>query len=145
MNTLSQKWVKTLQGDKVRFKDAHGDLDFARRKAVETTTLEELIVKHGSARFVRLDAEGYEVCGLRGLKRPVLSFEINLRKFRPKGLECGKLLVSLSAYWKFTCTADSQRGLMVNECAAHGRFRRACAVLRETIEIFWKTSRRPAR
>ncbi len=148
LNTLSQKWVETLQGDKVRFKDTHGDLDFARRKAVETTTLEELIVKHGSPFFVKIDVEGYEICVLRGLKRPVpfLSFEINLPEFRPEGLECVRLLESLSADGRFNCTADLQRGLMLDEYADARTFSEILERCSEkTIEVFWKTSRTAAK
>jgi FkbM family methyltransferase len=143
LNTLSKKWVETLQADKMRFKHTHCDLDFARRETVETTTLEELIVTHGSPFFVKIDVEGYEICVLRGLRRPVpfLSFEINLPEFRPEGLECVKLLESLSADGKFNCAADFQRGLILDEYVDARTFSKVLEQCTEkTIEIFWKTS-----
>jgi FkbM family methyltransferase len=58
-------------------------LEFARRKAVKTTTLEELILTHDLPFFVKIDVEGYEASVIRGLQRPVpfLSFEVNLPEF----------------------------------------------------------------
>jgi FkbM family methyltransferase len=142
VNTLSQKWVETLKSDKVRFEHTHGSLDFARSKAVETTTLDELILTHGSPFFVKIDVEGYEASVLRGLKRPVpfLSFEVNLPEFRPEGLECVKLLEGLAADGKFNYSADYQRGIALGKWLDAQAFSQVLEHCTETtIEVFWKT------
>jgi FkbM family methyltransferase len=54
LNTLSRKWVDALQKDKTRFAHTQDKLDFAQRKIVETTTLEDLIAAHGVPFLSRL-------------------------------------------------------------------------------------------
>jgi len=142
LNTLSQKWVEHLRGDRTRFGGTQGSLDFARHRNVETTTLEQLIVAHGSPFFVKIDVEGYEASVLRGLKRPVqfLSFEVNLPEFRPEGLECVKLLERLAANGKFNYAADCERGLALEEWVDAQAFVSEIEHCSErAIEVFWKT------
>src|SRR2546427_8278181 len=54
-NTLSKKWVDTLRADDQRF--GH-KLMFAERKEVITTTLDELVARHGLPFFIKIDVEG---------------------------------------------------------------------------------------
>lgn len=142
VNTLSQKWVDTLKGDKIRFKHAHSSLDFARRRVVETTTLEQLILAHGPPFFVKIDVEGYEVRVLQGLKCPVplLSFEVNLPEFRPEGLECVKLLEGLAVNVVFNYATDYRQGLVLGKWLSAGAFSQSLEACTElSIEVFWKT------
>lgn len=142
INTLSHKWVETLKSDKTRFEHTHGSLDFARSKAVETTTLDELVLTHGQPFFVKIDVEGYEACVLRGLKYPVpfLSYEVNLPEFRPEGLECVKLLQGVSAIGRFNYSSDVRSGLALEEWLDAEEFSNVIERCGEgTIEVFWKT------
>jgi len=142
VNTLSQKWVETLKTNKDKFEHAHFGLEFARRKTVETTTLEELIVTHGLPFFVKIDVEGYEASVIRGLKRPVpfLSFEINLPEFRQEGLECVGLLDGLGADGRFNYSADLQRGLALEKWLGAREFSSVLEQCSErAIEVFWRT------
>lgn len=141
VNTLSRKWAETLKTNKDKFEHEHFGLEFARHKAVETTTLEDLIAAYGLPFFVKIDVEGHEVNVIRGLKHPVpfLSFEVNLPEFRQEGLECVRLLGGLSATGQFNYAADLQGGLqgrwlgvqefsgLLEECSER------------TIEVFWRT------
>jgi FkbM family methyltransferase len=144
LNTLNQKWVETLRGDKKRFEHTSDKLDFARKTEVETTTLEDLMLRHGTPFFVKIDVEGYEKWALRGLKRPVpfLSFEINLPEFRPEGLECVRLLEQLDRNGKFNYAIDCQQGLALKEWLSTQAF---TSVLENcsgsAVEVFWKTAR----
>ena len=142
VNTLSQKWVETLKTNKDKFEHAHFGLEFARRKTVETTTLEELILTHGLPFFVKIDVEGYEASVIRGLKRPVpfLSFEINLPEFRQEGLECVRLLDGLGADGRFNYSADLQRGLALEKWLGAQEFSSVLEQCSErAIEVFWRT------
>ncbi len=142
VNTLSQKWVETLKTNKDKFEHAHFGLKFARRKAVKTTTLEELILTHGLPFFVKIDVEGYEASVIRGLKRPVpfLSFEVNLPEFTQEGLECVKLLYRLAADGKFNYTADFRRGMALEEWLGAQSFSSVLDRCSErTVEVFWQT------
>jgi len=141
VNTLSQKWAETLKANKDKFEHAHFGLEFAQRKAVETTTLEELILTCGLPFFVKIDVEGYEASVIRGLKHPVpfLSFEINLPQFRPEGLECLRLLNGVAADGRFNYATDLQRG-MQGEWVGAEEFSIVIEKCSEkTIEVFWRT------
>ena len=143
LNTLSHKWVETLRGDKRRFPDELASLDFPRRKEVETTTLEQLVIAHGLPSFVKIDVEGYEPSVLRGMQRPVpyLSFEVNLPEFRPEGLECLGLLGRLAADGEFNYAVDCQRGLILERWLDLSEFAQVLEGCTETsIEVFWKTA-----
>jgi len=144
LNTLSQKWADALRMDKTRFAHTQDNCDFAQRRIVETTTLDELIAAHGLPFFVKIDVEGYEVRVLRGLKRPVplLSFETNLPEFRPEGLECINLLEHLAADGKFNYAVECQRGLALDEWVDAQTFRSVLEHCSErAVEVFWKTVR----
>jgi len=142
VNTLSQKWADTLKTNRDKFEHSHFGLEFARRKTVETTTLEDLIRVYGVPIFVKIDVEGYEVCVIRGLKRPVpfLSFEINLPEFRQEGLECVSLLGRLSGEGEFNYASDLQRGALGNWIGAEEFSKLLEQCSEGTIEVFWRTS-----
>jgi FkbM family methyltransferase len=143
LNTLSQKWAKTLHSDRNRFTHASYNLDFGRKREVETITLERLMATHGIPFFVKIDVEGYESKALRGLRRPVpyLSFEVNLPEFRTEGLECIELLRRLAADGTFNYAADCQRGLVLDRWVPANEISRALdQCTNESIEVFWKTS-----
>jgi FkbM family methyltransferase len=143
VNTLSQKWVETLKTNKNTFEHTHFGLDFAGHKTVETTTLEDLILAHGSPFFVKIDVEGYEVSVIRGLKHPVpfLSFEINLPDFRPEGLECVELLGSLAALGQFNYASDFRHGMALENWLGPREFSHVLEQCSEkTIEVFWRSS-----
>ena len=142
VNTLSQKWATTLRGNKTRHTYGHCGLDFVQRKAVETTTLEELIAEHGRPLFIKIDVEGYELNVIRGLREavPCISFEVNLPEFRPEGLECVALLGALAVEGRFNYAADCERGLVLERWLNCAEF---LLVLQQspenTIEVFWKS------
>jgi FkbM family methyltransferase len=141
VNTLSQKWAETLKTNKDKFEHTHFGLDFSRRKTVETTTLEDLILAHGLPVFVKIDVEGYEASVIRGLKHsvPFLSFEVNLPEFRQEGLECVRLLGDLEADGRFNYAADLQRGTLGKwlEVKEFSSVIEQCS--EGTIEVFWRT------
>lgn len=139
MNTFSRKWVDTLRTDKSRFGYA---LEFAQRKAVATTTLEELFIIYGRPFFIKIDVEGYELNVLRGLQQtiPYISFEVNLPEFRPDGLGCIALLERLAPDGRFNYMIDCRRGLAQEKWVGAGEFSGTlCKCQQKTIEVFWKT------
>jgi len=139
-NTLSHKWVETLQHDEKRFGRR---LHFAQQQQIETITLEQLITVYGLPFFVKIDVEGHEPSVLRGLQRPVpyLSFEVNLPEFKPEGLECVELLRRLAPKGKFNYVVDCRRGLALKQWPESGEFSRILDACSEpSIEVFWKTS-----
>ena len=147
VNTLSKKWAETLKAKRDKFEHGHFGLEFAQSQAVETTTLEDLILTHGSPFFVKIDVEGHETNVIRGLRRPVpfLSFEINLPEFRQEGLECVRLLDGLAANGKFNYAADLELGVQGKWLGAQ----EFSSVLEHcsdrTIEVFWRTPSAPVR
>lgn len=139
-NTFSEKWAETLRTDEERFGHA---LNFAQRKEIETSTLDNLINTHGVPFFVKIDVEGYEPNVLKGMKRPVphLSFEVNLPDFRPEGQQCVDLLARLDAGGKFNYAADCRLGLVLDKWVDPLEFSRVLHKCSDkSIEVFWKSS-----
>jgi FkbM family methyltransferase len=142
VNTLSQKWAETLKTNKDKFEHTNFGLEFAQHRAVETTTLEDLIRTHGLPFFVKIDVEGYETSVIRGLKRavPLLSFETNLPEFRQEGIECVELLDGLDHDGKFNYAADLQRGMALEKWLGAREFSDVLGQCCErAIEVFWRT------
>jgi FkbM family methyltransferase len=136
-NTLSRKWVDALRNDQDRFGER---LDFAGQRQVVTTTLEDLMRRHGRPMFVKIDVEGAEPLVLRGLRSPVpyVSFEVNLPEFRPEGLECVELLGRLSTAGRFNYATDCQGGFGLPQWLGAVDFMRALQDCAEpSIEVFW--------
>jgi FkbM family methyltransferase len=147
VNTLSQKWATALKGNKARQTFGHYGLDFARQKTVESTTVEQLIVAHGTPIFIKIDVEGYELNVIRGLQRPVpyLSFEVNLPEFRSEGLQCVEILGRLAAAGKFNYAVDCEQGLALERWVSTDEFLQILGQCKESaIEVFWKGSEREA-
>jgi FkbM family methyltransferase len=138
-NTLSRKWVETLQVDDKRFGHRH---DFGQRVTVETTTLDQLIAQHGLPFFIKIDVEGHEPSVLRGLHRavPYVSFEVNLPEFVSEGQECVGSLGCLAAQGKFNYVAGDYQGLALPQWLDATEFSRVLAQCQErSIEVFWST------
>jgi FkbM family methyltransferase len=140
-NTLSPKWVDILRHDAGRFGKK---IDFVDSKKVETVTLQDLIVEHGTPLFIKIDVEGHEPAVLRGLHTPVpyLSYEVNLPEFISEGLECVKILGRLDPSGKFNYAIDCRSGLELDCWLGERDF---CIELLKckcsSIEVFWKTYR----
>jgi FkbM family methyltransferase len=137
-NTLSQKWADTLRRDDHKFGQK---LDFGQWKDVETTSIDDLISKHGAPFFVKIDIEGHEINALKGLRQPVpyLSFEVNLPEFLNEGLECVRILGNLSADGAFNYSPDCRHGLLLERWLGSEDFSRVLSNCSdESIEIFWK-------
>jgi FkbM family methyltransferase len=142
LNTFSQKWADTLKGDKKRFEHTRGELEFAHKKSIQTTTLEQLMITHGLPFFVKIDVEGYELSVLRGLRRPVphLSFELNLPEFRKEGLLCISVLEGLAAAGRFNYASDCKCGLTLDYWVDANQFSNVLKRCGDgCIEVFWRT------
>lgn len=72
ISSLSPEWV-----DAVRSSGRFAEFTWAERLRVPITTLDELIRRHGTPSFCKIDVEGYELEVIKGLSRPIhaLSFE----------------------------------------------------------------------
>jgi len=139
MNTLSSKWVDTLRGDEKRFGER---MQFASKKTVETTTIEDLMEEFGVPFFIKIDVEGHEASVLRGLKRPVryLSFEVNLPEFKAEGLQCIELLHALEPRGQFNYSTDVRRGLELDTWVTAAQCAQMVGETEESsVEVWWRT------
>lgn len=91
VSTLSQRFVAAARGAR----GWHGQA-WDRTETVAVTTLGELIERHGTPDFIKIDVEGAEAEVLAGLDRPVaaLSFEI-VTMARKAALEALEVAVAL--------------------------------------------------
>lgn len=142
VNTMSSKWATSLKENRDTFTHGHCGLEFKQTKLVETTTIDELIARHGVPYFVKIDVEGHEFSVLQGLHRPVpyLSFEVNLPEFRPEGLRCVALLAKLAPAGRFNYSSDCAQGLALTEWAPESKFAEILQRCSDkSIEVFWTT------
>jgi FkbM family methyltransferase len=143
VNTLSHKWAAALRTNKARHMHGHYGLEFTRQRAIETTTLDQLMSEFGAPIFIKIDVEGYEQNVIRGLSCPVpyLSFEVNLPEFRSEGLQCVEMLGKLAPHGAFNYAVDCKDGLSLDSWRSADQF---MSVLQEcsdnAIEVFWKTT-----
>ena len=107
-------------------------LEFARRKAVKTTTLEELILSHGLPFFVKIDVEGYEEPVLRGGARllhdldhkpRLIYIELHPYAWSSLGVTSSSLLDLLASYHY---EVSDLRGQPVHEIRAYGEIVARC-------------------
>jgi len=94
VSTLSEPWAEAITGS-VRF----ASVRYSQRRTVPIVTLDELIARHGSPDFVKIDVEGYESEVLLGLSQaiPALSFEY-LPEATDAAVECIDVLERLGRY-----------------------------------------------
>jgi len=143
VNTLNRTWADYLQQHIGEFKYGHNGLKFTNSKAVQTTTVEELIDTYGRPYFIKIDVEGYELKVLKGMRQavPFLSFEVNLKVLRQEGIDCVRLLEELKCDGDFNYTADCTAGLSLKHWLQCSDF---CTMLKkcddETVEVFWRSN-----
>lgn len=138
-NTLSRKWVDILRQDSERFGQV---LQFGHKTAVQTTTLDALIVEYGLPFFVKIDVEGAEPRVIRGLTKPVryISFEVNLPEFLAEGLECIARLEQLTSEGRLNYVVNYQNGLELSTWLPAAEFsKRLSACNEKSVEVFWKS------
>jgi len=72
LSSLSNDWI-----DAVSASGRFAEMSWERSELVQVTTLDRLILRYGTPRFVKIDVEGYECEVLQGLSSavPYLSFE----------------------------------------------------------------------
>lgn len=96
LNTLSDKWVDTLEAEKGnRWQKKHS---FKNSYKIAVTTLDHLFAIYGKPYFIKIDVEGYENRVIKGMNQlpAFLSFETNLPEFLQETGECIHHLTKLS-------------------------------------------------
>ena len=91
---------------------------------VQATTIDELIARHGTPAFIKIDVEGFEAEALGGLTRPVaaLSFEFTTIQ-RDVALACIERCAALG-YARFDAALGESQALV------HGRWVTAAEIMR---------------
>jgi FkbM family methyltransferase len=108
LNTLSDKWVNTLEtGRDNRIDKKHA---FKESYKVNVTTADQIFAKFGLPYFMKIDVEGYEINVLKGMSKlpPYLSFETNLPEFKEETLGCIDRLQDLSGKIMFNYSIDDK-------------------------------------
>jgi FkbM family methyltransferase len=100
LNTLSDKWVGSLETEENRWEKKHA---FKDSYTIQTTTLDLLISEYGMPYFIKIDVEGYENKVINGLHQlpTFISFETNLPEFKEESIECVQHLLSLPGQMLF--------------------------------------------
>ncbi|PZR11681.1 MAG: hypothetical protein DI539_20470, partial [Flavobacterium psychrophilum] len=71
LSSFSEDWIAKMKEQ--RFQDA----DWNNVQEVQITTVDNLIARYGTPKFIKIDVEGYELEVLKGLNKPInmMSFE----------------------------------------------------------------------
>lgn len=139
LNTLSEKWVRTLDVNVAKFGSR---IDYPDRQSVETTTLAALMEEFGAPRYIKIDVEGHESRVLRGLPHsvPFVSFEAILPEFQAETNECIQMLCRLSPDGRFNFSYDCYKGLSLREWTTGPEMVSVLGRLGEiAVEVFWKS------
>ena len=80
---------------------------------VDTTTLDDLISKHGLPEFIKIDVEGNEKNVLAGLTQAIkfISFEILLPEYLPDAIDCMDILIRLNKNTTFNYATEENLAL----------------------------------
>ncbi len=91
--------------------------------AVNTTTLDMLIAKHGLPGFIKIDVEGNEKNVLSGLTHPVnyVSFEVLLPEFLADAIACMDMLMQLNKNTRFNYAIEEE--LVLPDFIAYENFK----------------------
>ena len=94
LSSMSGEWISAVKSSG-RFKY----FEWSSSQAVNVTTLDNLISKHGLPSFCKIDTEGYEFEVIRGLTRPirVISFEYHM-ELLDVAIRCAERINGLGAY-----------------------------------------------
>jgi FkbM family methyltransferase len=95
LGTLSKEWrERTIASG--RWQSA----TWTQTIKVEVTTVDRIIMEHGTPRFCKIDVEGFELEVLRGVSSPLasLSFEFTAPEENDKALACLGRLQTLGTY-----------------------------------------------
>jgi FkbM family methyltransferase len=143
-NTLSRKWVDTLQADAARFGEP---VTYQLTTEVPLTTLDQLCREHGRPTYIKIDVEGHEPSVLRGMTEPVkyVSFEVNLPEFRGEGVECVARLCAVASRGVFNYVVDCRAGFVLAEWVGGDAFTAILGRVDDpSIEIFWRSEGPPS-
>lgn len=91
LSSMSSEWI-----DHIKKNNLFEGCTWDQSITVQTTTLDDLIKKHGRPDFCKIDVEGYEYEVLKGLSQPIkmISIEYTVGLFAPT-IKCIQLLDAL--------------------------------------------------
>jgi FkbM family methyltransferase len=84
ISSFSTEWIESVKKDRFKY------FTWAKPIKVQITTLDTLIKKYGSPKFIKIDVEGYELEVLKGLTCAVdiISFEYTVPEQVQKAIDC---------------------------------------------------------
>lgn len=97
ISSFSKKWI-----DATKKSGRFSQYNWAQEAQVEMTTLDYLIHKYGTPKFIKIDVEGFELDVLSGLSKPVeyISFEYTFPERKKAIIECIDRIIFISKGYK---------------------------------------------
>lgn len=94
ISSFSRNWIESVKKSG-RFSQYKWD----KKKLIEIITLDGLIEKYGTPKFIKIDVEGYELEVLKGLSKPVnfISFEYTVPEQTSLAISCIEQISKIAA------------------------------------------------
>lgn len=110
VSSFSPEFIKAMKGGRFR------KFKWKEKIEVEMTTLDVLINRFGSPRFIKIDVEGYELEVLKGLSNPVamISFEYTVPELLDNVVKCIEQIEKTGAVHEYNYSVGESMDFELN-------------------------------
>lgn len=123
ISSLSKEWINVMKN--TRFKNQ----EWNETQEVTVDTLDNLIMRYGNPKFIKIDVEGFEAEVLRGLSKPVplISFEYSTPEQIEGLYECIDIIYKLDSKYLCNYSAGEKNKFVLTDWLAIDDFKKMIA------------------